>query len=115
MEQGESRRRNQVGQDGDLRTKDDAAAGPAGVPSSLALAFLTGKSELTDVALVGLNQTLLMPTLVSRVVSASKAGAKLAANVDTRGSSRRSWPRITLTSCRWPSSAGSNPITSISS
>src|SRR5262245_11097745 len=90
MDQGEPRQRNQGGKAGDARTRDNAIAmGPAAVPSALALAFLTGKSELSDAALVGLHQTLVAPALVARVVSASKAGARLAANVDVQGKSLR--------------------------
>src|SRR4051812_20720399 len=46
-----------------------------GIEQQTAIAFLTGKSPLTPLTMVGLHQGLIDPALVQRVIAAQEAGA----------------------------------------
>ena len=55
----------------------------------MALRFLRGELPLTNNVLVGLHQQLIVPSLIGRIVEASRKGAGLAKQVKTQGRSLR--------------------------
>src|SRR6266542_926544 len=57
-------------------------AGGSGAAAKLAQAFLLGKAPPSDYALVSLHQVLFDRALISRILAASRAGAKLGAKVN---------------------------------
>src|SRR5262245_27323121 len=68
---------------------DVAYIGPNNIHMAHALAFLQGRGKLTQSALLGLHKAVVVPSLITRIIKASEAGARLAAGVNPGGKTLR--------------------------